>query len=51
MREDLKLTGIQYNTCLTIFFIPYIIFEIPSNIFLKRFRPRPWREHPLLMEL
>ncbi|KAF2970567.1 hypothetical protein GQX73_g2984 [Xylaria multiplex] len=27
---------------LTIFFVPYIIFEIPSNILLKRFSPRVW---------
>ena len=32
----------QYNTALTIFFVPYIVFEIPSNIFLKRFSPRIW---------
>ena len=34
----------QFNDCLTIFFIPYILFEIPSNIFLKRLRPHVWRE-------
>jgi MFS family permease len=40
--NDIGLTGTQYNTCLTIFFVPYIVFEIPSNIFLKRFSPRVW---------
>jgi hypothetical protein len=39
---DLKLTGLQYNTALTIFFVPYIIFEIPSNVFLKKLRPHVW---------
>ncbi|KAH8909775.1 MFS general substrate transporter [Coniochaeta sp. PMI_546] len=34
--------GTQYNTLLVIFFVPYIILEIPSNIFLKRFSPRIW---------
>jgi MFS family permease len=34
--------SVQYNTLLTIFFVPYIILEIPSNIFLKRFSPRLW---------
>lgn len=34
--------GTQYNTLLVIFFVPYIILEIPSNIFLKRFSPRLW---------
>lgn len=42
--QDLHLdpSGVQYNTALTIFFVPYIFFEIPSNIFLKRFSPRIW---------
>jgi len=40
--SDLNLTGVQYNTALTMFFVPYIIFEIPSNIFLKRLRPNAW---------
>jgi MFS family permease len=39
---DLGLTGNQYNTCLTIFFVPYVVFEIPSNLLLKRFSPRVW---------
>src|SRR5271156_3741341 len=30
---DLNLAGNEYNTALTIFFVPYVIFEIPSNIF------------------
>lgn len=42
LSSDLKLTGVQYNTCLTIFFVPYIFFEIPSNLLLKRFSPRVW---------
>lgn len=39
---DLGLTGVQYNTALTIFFVPYIVLEIPSNIMLKRLGPRIW---------
>ncbi|KAK7994533.1 hypothetical protein PG991_016121 [Apiospora marii] len=42
MDKDLGLTGNQYNIASTIFFIPYIIFEIPSNIVLKRLRPSIW---------
>lgn len=34
--------GVQYNTILTIFFVPYIFFEIPSNILLKKLSPRVW---------
>ncbi|KAI0149449.1 major facilitator superfamily domain-containing protein [Pestalotiopsis sp. NC0098] len=37
MNTDLKLTGLQYNIALSLFFIPYILFEIPSNIMLKKF--------------
>ncbi|KAK5653100.1 hypothetical protein OQA88_9198 [Cercophora sp. LCS_1] len=42
LEKDLNLTGVQFNTALTIFFVPYIIFEIPSNILLKRLSPRIW---------
>ncbi|KAL9126925.1 MAG: hypothetical protein Q9217_004101 [Psora testacea] len=42
LQEDLGLTGTQYNTALTIFFVPYIVFEIPSNILLKRLKPHAW---------
>lgn len=37
MDKDLKLTGVQYNIALSLFFVPYILFEIPSNILLKKF--------------
>ncbi|KAL2811982.1 major facilitator superfamily domain-containing protein [Aspergillus granulosus] len=43
MREDLNITsGTKYNAALMIFFIPYILFEIPSNIFLKKLSPHVW---------
>lgn len=42
LTDDLRLTGNQYNTALTIFFVPYILFEIPSNILLKKLRPHVW---------
>ncbi|KAL2823023.1 major facilitator superfamily domain-containing protein [Aspergillus granulosus] len=38
MVEDLNMTGVQYNTVLSIFFIPYVLFEVPSNILLKKFK-------------
>ena len=28
--------------CLSIFFIGYVVFEIPSNIILRRWRPSQW---------
>ncbi|KAI0842916.1 MFS general substrate transporter [Hypoxylon sp. FL0890] len=39
---ELGLTGQQPNVALTIFFAPYIVFEIPSNLMMKRFKPRFW---------
>ena len=43
LQKDLHLTkNLQYNTALTIFFVPYVLFEIPSNILMKRFSPRVW---------
>ncbi|KAK1140249.1 High-affinity nicotinic acid transporter [Aspergillus melleus] len=43
LREDLNIVdGMKYNTALTIFFVPYVIFEIPSNILLKKWKPHVW---------
>ncbi|KAI0098094.1 putative allantoate permease [Hypoxylon sp. NC0597] len=40
--QELGLTGRQPNIALAVFFVPYIIFEIPSNLLMKRFSPRVW---------
>ncbi|KAI0024960.1 MFS general substrate transporter [Xylariomycetidae sp. FL0641] len=40
--DDLHLHKTEYNTALTIFFVPYVVFEIPSNILLKRLSPKIW---------
>lgn len=43
LKKELDIeTGNKYNTALTIFFVPYIICEIPSNILLKKFKPHVW---------
>ncbi|KAG9246157.1 major facilitator superfamily domain-containing protein [Calycina marina] len=42
LTTDLNLGGVEYNTALTIFFVPYIVFEVPSNILLKKLSPRVW---------
>jgi sugar phosphate permease len=44
---SLKLSSIEYNTCLSVFFITYVAFEIPSNLILKKIRPSRWL--PLIM--
>lgn len=44
LEADLGLdpTSLQFSTAVVIFFVPYILFEIPSNILLKRFKPSRW---------
>ncbi|KAH7324162.1 putative allantoate permease [Stachybotrys elegans] len=42
MPEELGLTGQQPNTALAVFFVPYILCEIPSNMLMKRFTPHVW---------
>ena len=44
-REDIGIDGVQLSTALTMFFITYILLEIPWNIALKKFTPRVWRMH------
>lgn len=40
--QELGLKGQQPNAALAIFFVPYVIFEIPSNMLMKRFSPHVW---------
>jgi MFS family permease len=42
LTEDLKMSGAQYNWCLTVFFFTYAAFEVPSNLLLKKLRPSVW---------
>ncbi|KAJ6585527.1 MFS general substrate transporter [Mycena capillaripes] len=42
LQDQLDLTGNKYNIALTMYFIPYCIFECPANLVLKRFRPSKW---------
>ncbi|KAK3902152.1 major facilitator superfamily domain-containing protein [Staphylotrichum tortipilum] len=42
LTDDLHMTGNQYLTGLTLYFIGYVIFEVPCNIILKRTTPRFW---------
>jgi hypothetical protein len=32
----------DYNIALFVFFIPYILFEVPSNLILKKLAPSTW---------
>ncbi|KAH9004776.1 MFS general substrate transporter [Lactarius hatsudake] len=49
LEKTLHLTDKQYLLALTIFFFPYALFEVPSNIFLKRLRPSLWLSGLMLL--
>ncbi|KAF9445028.1 MFS general substrate transporter [Macrolepiota fuliginosa MF-IS2] len=49
LERDLGLTEKQYKICVTIFFIPYLLSELPSNLILKVVGPR--RLLPTLLSL
>lgn len=42
MTTDLGVSPASYNTALAIYFVGYVIFEIPANIMLKRCNPQVW---------
>ncbi|KAF9317764.1 hypothetical protein BG003_000372 [Podila horticola] len=42
LSHDIGLTPSEYNWSLSIFFIGYVLFEVPSNMCLKKFGPRVW---------
>ena len=39
MQKDLKLSSSDYSLALSIFFIGYLLLEVPSNMILSRTRP------------
>ncbi|KJZ68143.1 hypothetical protein HIM_12463 [Hirsutella minnesotensis 3608] len=39
MLEDLDLYGNRFNVALFVYFIPYILLEVPSNMLIKKTRP------------
>lgn len=44
LQADLKMDpkSNKYNIALLVFFVPYILFEVPSNIIIKRIAPSTW---------
>ena len=42
LEKDLKMGGHDYNVALFVFFIPYILFEVPSNIIIRKVAPSTW---------
>lgn len=49
MMEDLSLTSNEYSVALVVFFVSYVVFEVPSNLVLSRTRPS--RFLPIIMFL
>ncbi|KAJ5925424.1 hypothetical protein N7454_008063 [Penicillium verhagenii] len=39
MEQDLNLTSGQYSVALVVYFVGYVVFEVPSNLVLVRTRP------------
>jgi MFS family permease len=44
LERDLHMDplGNKYNIALLVFFVPYILFEVPSNLIIKRVAPSTW---------
>lgn len=40
LEADLGMAGNQYQVAVSVLFVTYIIFEIPSNLVLKKLTPR-----------
>ncbi|EXJ79705.1 hypothetical protein A1O3_07988 [Capronia epimyces CBS 606.96] len=41
--KELNMTADEYNWVQSIYFISYIVFEVPSNLLLKKMTPRNWQ--------
>lgn len=42
LEADLNMAGHDYNIALLIFFIPYVLLEVPSNLILNKVAPSWW---------
>lgn len=50
LESDLNMNehGHDFDIALFIFFVPYILLEIPSNLVLKKIRPSIWLPSTIL---
>ena len=39
LEADLNLSQLEYSWTLSIFFVGYVLFEVPSNLLLKKYSP------------
>ncbi|CAM1509126.1 Fc.00g028650.m01.CDS01 [Cosmosporella sp. VM-42] len=42
LEEDLDLSSNKFQVAVSILFVTYLLFEVPSNLVLKLFTPRRW---------
>ncbi|KAI9872441.1 MAG: hypothetical protein M1830_001614 [Pleopsidium flavum] len=42
LEKELHMKGTDYNVASMIFYLSYVLFEVPSNIMLKKFSPSTW---------
>ncbi|PIL37024.1 MFS general substrate transporter [Ganoderma sinense ZZ0214-1] len=42
LEQDTHLKGKEFNTALAVFYVSYILVELPSNWVLKQFKPSRW---------
>jgi MFS family permease len=42
LETDLHMTGAEFNVAVLMFSVSHIIFEIPSNLIIRRLRPSIW---------
>ena len=42
LEADLHMKGNDYNIALFMFFIPYVLVEVPSNLLIKKIAPSTW---------
>jgi hypothetical protein len=51
LEESLHMPSTGFNTCLWIFYLPFVIVEIPSNLFmsLNKIKPNKWLAGAMLI--
>ncbi|KAG9091592.1 hypothetical protein FRC06_000494 [Ceratobasidium sp. 370] len=42
LTTDTHVVGANYNTSLALYFVGYVLWEVPANIVLKKFNPKVW---------
>lgn len=40
--EDLQMKGNNYNIAILVYTVPFMVFELPSSLALRSFRPAVW---------